>query len=89
MRYPDVVTILRPVTVDAYGNPSWEDPDETAALGFLMHRRIMLPPTVDIRAGDRIATARGLFRVEGEPEMLRSPSRNIMWQVELERVPED
>jgi hypothetical protein len=89
VKFPDAVTILRAAGVDEYGNPgSWDAPDEIAAIGFLLHRQIMLPASVDIRAGDRLATARGLFKVDGEPELLRSPSRNVMWNVALVRIPE-
>jgi len=90
VRFPDAVTVLR-ATADEYGNPgtNWDTPATVATTrGFLQHRQIFIPPTVDLRAGDRVATARGTFVVDGEPEMLRSPARNIMWLAKLERVPE-
>lgn len=88
MRFPDAVTILRSSTQDAYGDPGWATPTEIPAKAFVTPEGAYLPPTTDIRTGDRLRVpGRGTFTVDGEPTRLRSPSRLIMWHVELTRIP--
>lgn len=90
MRFPDTVTILRPTQADEYGNPgaSWDAPATFAAFGFLVGSDLLMPPSADIRPGDRVRHAGKTYAVQGDPLMLRSPSKAVMWSVKLDRVPE-
>ncbi|MEV1157730.1 hypothetical protein AB0J27_20260 [Micromonospora chokoriensis] len=80
MRYPDALTILRPSGPDAYGNPgtSWESPEEIPARGFLAGDACYLPPTTDVRRGDRLRLGTDVYDVEGDPQPARSPSRTVL-----------
>lgn len=90
MRFPDAVTILRAADEDEYGNPAadWTAPATTSARGFLIDRTLFVDRSADIRPGDRIAVAGVLFAIEEHPVMLRSPNRNVLWQLKLTRLPD-
>jgi len=87
MRYPDAVTILRPRGSDEYDNPgaSWAAPAEISAVGFLMGDMCLMPPRTDVRAGDRLRIADRVYDVVGDPEVIRSPVRDVMIVVKVDR----
>lgn len=87
MRFPDAVTILRPAGTDEYGNPgtSWASPEETPAVGFLSGDDVFMPPTTDVQRGDRLRIAGQLYDVRGEPDLIRSPNRPVLWLVKVDR----
>lgn len=73
----DPVTVLRASGADEYGNPaaSWDAPVSVSAFGFLASRSVLImAPSADVRAGDRVVVSGETFAVDGEPELARSPS---------------
>lgn len=89
MQYPDKVQIIHPdpSTPDAYGQPTWADP--IAARGYLTREAIIVPPGTDIRPGDRVQTARGLFVVDADPGAPHTPTgRLVPMRVKLVRQPD-
>ncbi len=89
MRYLDPVLIVHPdpAVPDAYGEPTWAAP--VAAQGFLTREAIYFGPGTDIRAGDRVQTARGAFAVDGDPGDPHAPSgRRVPVKVKLVRLPD-
>ncbi|MEU4568667.1 hypothetical protein [Micromonospora sp. NPDC023956] len=87
MRYPDEVTVLRPAGADEYGNPgtSWAAPEEILAVGFLTGDECLMPPDADVQKGDRLRVGGRLYDVQGEPDVIRSPSRSVLTLVKVKR----
>lgn len=87
MRFPDAVTVLRPASTDAYGNPggSWDSPEEIPAVGFLSGPVCFMAPDADVKRGDRLTVAGVVYDVEGTPSILRSPSRAVVTAVQVKR----
>lgn len=101
MKFPDGFTILRTPDgapgSDEYGNPHAAGYASVGTFkGFRMGgsaRRkdevIFTSPGTDVRAGDRLAGDNGFtYAVEGAPEMLRSPSRDIFLSISIRRLPD-
>ena len=87
MRFPDLVTIVRPDDTDEYGNPaiSFDTPVETSVQGFLVTQdMLLLPASADIRRGDRVKINGATYKADPEP--VRSPSKRVLWQVKVEEV---
>lgn len=85
---PDTVTVLRPLTADAYGNPgrSWDTPTSVATVGFLTGRTCFMPPDADVRQGDRLEVNGVTYDVADEPTKSRSPSRTVLTLVHVQKV---
>jgi hypothetical protein len=95
MQFKDEVTILRTDAPGPYGDPrgDWSNPTEIPAKGFWIagsarrkDKTILMPPTTDIQAGDRVRLNGDVYQVVGEPGQVRSPSRLIMWRVSIRRL---
>lgn len=93
MQFPDAVTILRQAGSDEYGNPgkSWDNPTQAETRGFHLQRPgapdlLLMPPRTDIRPTDRVRVQGRLFKVDGDPVFVRSPSKDVMTQVGLVRL---
>lgn len=88
MRFPDAVEILKPSGSDAYGNPgnSFEDPTIVAVQGFEVRRGelLLLPANSGIEEGDRVRLRGKTFAAE--PTEVRSPSRTVVYTVDLKEV---
>ncbi len=94
MQFREAVTILRSTGPGPYGDPhgDWASPTEIPAKGFVIAgsaRRkdamILMPPTTDIRPGDRLRrTGHGVYQVVGAPKEVASPTRRIMWSVAIQ-----
>jgi hypothetical protein len=88
MRFPDAVEILKPSGVDGYGNPgrSFVDPQVVQVSGFEVRRDtlLLLPATSGIEEGDRVRLRGKTFAAT--PTEIRSPSRTVLFTVELEEV---
>lgn len=87
MRFPDDVTVLRPYGEDAYGNPgnSWADPTVIEAKGFLVNfSSLFMPPSADVRSGDRVTVGGRTYEAEVTPA--RSPSKTVALLVKLSEV---
>lgn len=89
MRFSDAVTVLRPATSDAYGNPgrSWEVPTSIPSPGFLLGRTTcFMPPDADVRQGDRLVIRGVTYDVPDEPSVVRSPSKTVITIVHVRKV---
>lgn len=87
MKFPDAVTVLRPAGPDEYGNPgtSWASPLTLPAVGFLSGDTVYMPPDSDVERGDRLRIGASDYDVIGEPNLVRSPSRPVLFLVKVER----
>lgn len=86
--FPNAVTVLRAVESDEYGNPgnNWTTPAATPAAAMVLGEAAFMPPTVDIRHGDRVQFGAELFTVES---VLRpGPGRAIVLAVTMKRYPD-
>ncbi|GAB1641766.1 hypothetical protein [Krasilnikovia sp. MM14-A1259] len=87
MKFPDVVTVLRPAGADEYGNPGsgWTSPAQLNGVGFLTGDTVYMPPSADVQRGDRLRVTGRDYDVIGEPDLVRSPSRPVMLLVKVAR----
>jgi len=93
MQFPDKVVVVHPSEVDEYGNPggSFTNPTRTDAKAFLFEKTgtngvqygALLPPATVISAGDRLEANGGIYSVSFVAKV-RSPARDILWNVVLE-----
>lgn len=87
MRFPDAVTILRPVATDAYGNEgaSFTGAEEIPVKGFhVSPDLLLLPRGTDAQDGDRFVI--GTDTYAGDVTAIRSPSAEKLRTVRLTRV---
>jgi hypothetical protein len=88
VRFPDLVTVERSTAPDKYGNPgkSPAAPAVSTVSGFhVTEETLLLPPSADVREGDRLLIGGRRFAAVDVDE-IRSPSRRVMWQVKTEAV---
>lgn len=100
MKYPHVITILRPAGEDAYGNSnaSWGNPSRTESVAFVVQRsstsgdsqtRInlaLLPPDTDVLSSDRVAFDGKTYEVVGDVITASSPSKAVIKTATLREV---
>ena len=89
MRFPHDVTIVRPQRSDEYGNPgtSFVNPDREQAKGFLATpTTLLMPADTVVSSGDRVEALGDEYLVE-EAIPVRSPSRLILWRLNIEKRP--
>ncbi|MDG4801717.1 hypothetical protein [Micromonospora sp. WMMD980] len=74
--------------MDEYGNRdgSWRDPLALPAVGFLSGTTVFMPAGADVRRGDRLRIAATTYDIEGDPELLRSPSRDVLTLVTVRAI---
>jgi hypothetical protein len=88
MRFPDDVTVLRPVGADAYGNPgaNFDAPEEIPTKGFHVVKGtlLLLPPTADVQDGDRFRIGDDTYA--GVINPARSTTALKLYSVTLSRV---
>jgi len=88
MRYPDELTLRRATGEDAYGNPasSWDEPTLIPTRAFITGGQAYLPADTDIQHGDRFTFRGRVWEVDGRPNLLRSPSRDVLIIATLKRI---
>lgn len=94
MRYPDDVVRRRALTTDPYRNPggSFEEFSELSLPAFVTfgdegRAKAYLAPGSDVRHGDRLLFEGELWHVDGPPKRVRSPAKEVLLIVTLDRVP--
>lgn len=87
---PDDVTVIRRTGPDQYGNAdgSWSSATELPTVkGFQVRRNtLLLPPTADIQAGDRVRVNGVTFDVDGHPEVARSMRKAVLITAKLKDI---